>query len=56
VAGGLAIGLAPFLIGALGDQVGIGRSFWTLGLTALAGLMITPFLRRSLAANAPAAN
>jgi predicted MFS family arabinose efflux permease len=56
VAGGLAIGLAPFLIGALGDQVGIGRSFWTLGLIALAGLMITPFLRRSLAANAPAAN
>jgi predicted MFS family arabinose efflux permease len=56
VAGGLAIGVAPFLIGALGDQFGIGRSFWVLGLICLAGLMLTPLLRRALIGRPAALN
>jgi fucose permease len=50
VAGGLAIAVAPFLVGALGDQFGISRSFWVLGAMCLVGLLLTPVLQRTLAA------
>lgn len=55
VAGGLAIAVAPFLIGALGDQFGISRSFWVLGVLCLVGLGLTPLLQRALIANAAVA-
>jgi fucose permease len=51
VAGGLAVGVAPFAIGALGDRIGIARSFWVLGAIALIGLLATTFLNRFLAAH-----
>ncbi|HRA49070.1 MAG TPA: MFS transporter [Thermomicrobiales bacterium] len=42
--GGLAIAVAPFVIGSLGDAVGIGISFWVIGLLAALGLGLTPLL------------
>jgi predicted MFS family arabinose efflux permease len=49
MAGGVAIAAAPFAIGALGDEIGIARSFWVLGVLAALGLIVSPFLRRALA-------
>jgi predicted MFS family arabinose efflux permease len=48
MAGGVAISVAPFAIGALGDQIGIGRSFWVLGVLAALGLALSPLLGRAL--------
>lgn len=48
VAAGLAVGLAPFAIGSLGDEIGIARSFWVLGGVGLIGLIATQFLSRRL--------
>jgi predicted MFS family arabinose efflux permease len=44
--GGFAIAAAPFAVGALGDAVGIGTSFWAVGLLAMIGLVATPFMSR----------
>jgi predicted MFS family arabinose efflux permease len=48
MAGGVSIAAAPFAIGALGDEIGIARSFWVLGILAALGLIVSPFLRRAL--------
>jgi uncharacterized membrane protein YkvI len=45
-AGGLAVAVAPFVIGTLGDAVGIGTSFWVVGLIGALGLIATPLLIR----------
>ena len=45
-AGGLAVAVAPFVIGTLGDVVGIGTSFWVVGLIGALGLIATPLLIR----------
>ena len=42
LAGGMAIAIAPFAIGALGDEIGIARSFWVLGILAAMGFMAQP--------------
>jgi predicted MFS family arabinose efflux permease len=47
LAGGVAIAIAPFAIGALGDEIGIARSFWVLGIMAAMGLIASPLLRRA---------
>jgi hypothetical protein len=43
----VAIAIAPFAIGALGDEIGIARSFWVLGIMAAMGLIASPLLRRA---------
>jgi fucose permease len=48
--GGFAIAAAPFAVGALGDAVGIGKSFWAVGILAAAGLLATPLMARLQAA------
>jgi hypothetical protein len=48
MAGGVAISVAPFAIGALGDQIGIGRSFWVRGILVALGLVLSPLLGRAL--------
>ena len=50
-AGGLAIAVAPFMIGTLGDAVGIGVSFWAVGLLGLMGLLATSMIQRMPAPN-----
>jgi fucose permease len=49
VAGGLAVAIAPFAIGTLGDSIGISRSFWVLGGIGAIGLLASPLLNRRLA-------
>jgi predicted MFS family arabinose efflux permease len=54
-AGGLAVAVAPFVIGTLGDAVGIGISFWVVGALGSLGLLAAPLLPRMRKAASDAA-
>jgi hypothetical protein len=44
--GAFAVAAAPFALGAFGDAVGIGKSFWAVGHPTAAGLLATPLMAK----------